>query len=79
MQEYSWLGMRENTYLAAFLILIGMIVSFLVRNWSYKQLVSTNFVLIFTRLSYESVFLAIIIGLTFIYLRSVEQFIYFQF
>ncbi len=73
--EYFWLGLRENTYLIAALIMFGMLCTYFLKNqfvplikrkpWVYFATASTTYTLM--------------IGLVFIFLRPINQFIYFQF
>jgi len=74
--NYIFLGLRENTYLVAFLVLVGM---YLVEFFHRKKPIQN--MPIFRRLHWvlEILFYATIMILVFIYLRPMQQFIYFQF
>jgi alginate O-acetyltransferase complex protein AlgI len=77
--EYTWLGMRENVYLVAAVVLISVIAIYFVRKW-YSQMINSGspFIMLFQLISESAVFV-IIIGLVFVFLRPIQQFIYFQF
>jgi alginate O-acetyltransferase complex protein AlgI len=73
--DYLWLGMRENTYLITALLLIFCILSYIVHlinekisyHWAWP-----NFFI-------QTAIMSIVIGLNFVFLRPISQFIYFQF
>jgi D-alanyl-lipoteichoic acid acyltransferase DltB (MBOAT superfamily) len=72
---YVWLGLRENTYLIAAMVLLAMLVTYLVQTELVPRLRRHPvpwFLL-------ESASLAAIVTLVFIFLRPIRQFIYFQF
>ena len=75
-REYSYLGLRENTYLITLLMLIFFIMGYLYCNLIKPRLIKNpSFVNnIFITLEY-----AFLVVLTFIFLRPISQFIYFQF
>jgi alginate O-acetyltransferase complex protein AlgI len=73
--QYTWLGMRENTYLLTAILLIGIMCSFFVKT---RLLLVISKLPILLLLS-ESILFTIVIALVFIYLRPISQFIYFQF
>jgi len=77
--EYGWLGLRENTYLAAAIILTCVIATYFVRKWYADAGQDNGNVRIIFRIALESVTFAVIIGLVFVFLRPIQQFIYFQF
>ena len=75
-KEYSYLGMRENTYIIAALMLILFFVGYIYINIikpyiSRKYYVVNN---IFITIEYT-----VLITLVFTFLRPINQFIYFQF
>ncbi|HKI78390.1 MAG TPA: MBOAT family O-acyltransferase [Ignavibacteriaceae bacterium] len=73
--EYNFLGLRENDYLIAALIMISVLVAYFISK-NLKPIRK------FTKLIYpvaEIVQLVIIIILVFTFLRPISQFIYFQF
>ena len=73
--NYLWLGMRENTYLITALLLIFILITYwfheISKNLSYKwpKLNLILFVII----------IAMVVYLDFIFLKPINQFIYFQF
>lgn len=74
--EYLWLGLRENNYLIA-VLLLGLVtsayfVSVLIRRFWEKKSGYMYYL-------FESLGLAIVIVIVFIFLRPISQFIYFQF
>jgi len=77
LHEYTWLGLRENTYLAAAIIFISVIATYHVRKW--YQSIGDGVAVLFPKLLVESCIFSIIIGLVFVFLRPIQQFIYFQF
>lgn len=74
-KEYLWLGLRENTYLIAVLILLGAILSFFIRK---KTVPLLNDLFLF-RIVVETLYFTFLFALVFIFLRPINQFIYFQF
>ncbi len=74
-KDYLWLGMRENTYLAAALILVAFVLAYIthehVKNWLRKSVVA-----LFVA---ETAVAGIAIAAVFVFLRPISQFIYFQF
>ncbi|NOY43637.1 MAG: MBOAT family protein [Planctomycetes bacterium] len=75
LSAYRTLGLRENTYLVAALMLVSIILAYLVREF-YEKLVHSRPLI---RLPLEVAVLTVAIGLVFIFLRPIQQFIYFQF
>jgi alginate O-acetyltransferase complex protein AlgI len=70
---YLWLGMRENTYLVAFMLVVASVATWFVYEKRHRLFGrNTGFIL-------ETLVLAIMTGLVFIFLRPINQFIYFQF
>ena len=75
---YSTMGMRENTYLAAAIIMLSIFITYWVRNWlipSILNLRAGKFVIALC----EIALISIITPLVIIFLRPINQFIYFQF
>lgn len=74
-RDYFWLGMRENNYLIAALVLVLVFATYAVhlyaprimRRWAWLDF------------SVETATMAIVIALVFVFLRPISQFIYFQF
>lgn len=75
LDQLTYLGLRENNYLVAFLVFIGMIITYVASEYlvprisRYKWTYATLEVVVFT----------VVILIDFIYLRPIKQFIYFQF
>jgi alginate O-acetyltransferase complex protein AlgI len=72
---YTSLGMRENAYLITAIILLGMMVTFFVKK-QVLLLSSRNNTL---QLIGEAMVFTVMIPLVIVFLRPVNQFIYFQF
>ena len=72
---YSWLGMRENTYIVAAILVMGTTVSFYAANY-FKELELRK---PGCALFYEACLLILLLPLVYIFLRPISQFIYFQF
>jgi len=75
-REYSYLGLRENTYLITVLMLIFFVIGYLYNNKIKPRLINNstngkNLLIIFEY--------SLLITLVFIFLRPINQFIYFQF
>lgn len=73
--SYHWLGMRENVYLICALLLIGIVCSYVFREYVLPRIRRDDMIGILI----ETPVFAIIAGLVFIFLRPISQFIYFQF
>jgi len=73
--EYLWLGMRENTYIVTALLTIGVIGTYFFQKQLIPVLKQTP-ILFATS---QSLFFAGVIVLVFVFLRPINQFIYFQF
>ncbi len=73
--RYSFLGLRENSYLIAALLMIGFMLTWLANRLNLKLAES------YERIAFllECGVIAIASGLVFVFLRPVSQFIYFQF
>ena len=74
INNYLWLGLRENTYLIAALLFMATLIAFKLHN--LNLLISKNNFLIST---FKTLSLSIAIVMVFIFLRPISQFIYFQF
>ena len=75
--EYNALGMRENTYLIAFILLVGIILTNFIKNNLIPSLIDKGYTNTF--ISIQSIFFAFTLPFIFIFLKPVNQFIYFQF
>ena len=74
-QDYLWLGMRENTYLIAAVVLILCILAYSV-HWASGRL---RFQWVWPSFLIQIAVMSVVIGLNFVFLRPISQFIYFQF
>ncbi len=74
-RNYLWLGMRENSYLVAALLVAGFLVTWMVHQ-GYRTLHAKSGRL---ALGMDTLLMGVVGGLTFIFLRPISQFIYFQF
>lgn len=72
---YLWLGMRENTYLITALILFGVFSTCAVREKIMPKIQAVRFVIAVADIS----MVALMIALVIVFLRPINQFIYFQF
>ena len=73
--EYLYLGMRENIYIVTFVMLVFFVITYYIFNYGNK-LLQDNKVLVFIS---QSIFLSFLLILVFVFLRPINQFIYFQF
>ncbi len=73
--KYTWLGMRENTYLITFLVLIGFFLVYLFKEKVSPIINSSKYI----SLIFDSIFIMILTSLVIIFFRAINQFIYFQF
>jgi alginate O-acetyltransferase complex protein AlgI len=72
---YGSLGMRENVYMVAAIVLLGTIATYWVKNrWALSPY-RTGYLLILE----ESIVFAVMISLVIVFLKPINQFIYFQF
>ena len=75
VQEWFYLGMRENTYLVAAFLLVSMTITYSIHEcvgrWSVRH----------RWLSFlgEAAVMGMTVSLVFVFLRPIKQFIYFQF
>jgi alginate O-acetyltransferase complex protein AlgI len=72
---YTWLGMRENTYLITAVILLGVFLTFSVKEKLLPRIRRMRFGIVIG----DVVSVAVITALVIIFLRPINQFIYFQF
>ncbi|MDB4021017.1 hypothetical protein N8Z80_02410 [Litorivicinus sp.] len=75
LNAYFWLGMRENTYLITFILLIGMLLSSFLRNVFFTNLPLLNR----GKQLLDITAIAVVVALVIVFLRPISQFIYFQF
>ena len=73
--EYMWLGMRENTYLIAFLVLIGFFLVYLFKVKILPIIKLNKFIFV----TCDAIFIMLVTFYVIIFFRSINQFIYFQF
>lgn len=74
--DYDSLGMRENTYLITAILLISVLLAYWIKMNLIPYLINTNKRIL---IAGESIVFSIIISLVIIFLRPINQFIYFQF
>ena len=72
---YGNLGMKENTYLVAAILLIGFFSTWIIKNKILPLIKNNRIILIYG----EILLFSIMIPLVIIFLRPINQFIYFQF
>jgi alginate O-acetyltransferase complex protein AlgI len=73
--EYTFLGMRENIYIIAALLMAVVVLAYLVETYVWKYISRNSYAKFgFETLAYTAAFVVVII-----FLRPVTQFIYFQF
>jgi len=75
LEEWLWLGMRENTYLVAAFLLGLVALSFYVHESSERWFRTRRWL----KFSAEVLVISAATGLVFVFLRPINQFIYFQF
>ena len=73
--QYTWLGMRENTYLITFLILLGVFSTYTVQEKILPKFQNLKLVVS----SADIILISVITALVIVFLRPINQFIYFQF
>ena len=73
--EYQGLGLRENTYLVAALMMMLVLVAYSIERWVAPALQRRPWLFA----TVEMPVMAVAIALVFIFLRPISQFIYFQF
>ena len=74
-REYLCLGLRENYYLIAALVMMSVITWYYFKTFMIPMI--RRQMLLATIM--ETTAFAVIIGLVFVFLRPINQFIYFQF
>ncbi|MBC18727.1 MAG: alginate O-acetyltransferase [Planctomycetaceae bacterium] len=74
--SYLVLGMRENTYLVAAIVMVGIVATYFVKNTIAPWLEKNHRGILCTA---ESAIFAVTIPLVLVFLRPISQFIYFQF
>ena len=72
---YTWLGMRENTYLITAFLLICIFITYTIKRKILPRITITHLSSTITDIFSVSIMFALVI----IFLRPVNQFIYFQF
>jgi D-alanyl-lipoteichoic acid acyltransferase DltB (MBOAT superfamily) len=72
---YTWLGMRENVYLIAFLILTGFFLVYFFKKIILPIINSSKIIAIVC----DTILVMILTSSVIIFFRSINQFIYFQF
>lgn len=72
---YTWLGMRENSYLVAFFVLVGFFIVYLFIKKILPKIKTIKLII----LPLDIIFITIIFSSVVIFFRSINQFIYFQF
>lgn len=73
--EYLWLGMRENTYLVTFVLTVSVVSTYLVMKYIVPGIKERGYALMVS----DTAIYSVVIGLVFVFLRPINQFIYFQF
>lgn len=74
-RDYLWLGLRENTYLVAAVVLMLMLLAYAVHLYGVRFIRRWHWV----HFTAETTAMAVVIALVFVFLRPISQFIYFQF
>lgn len=72
---YGFLGMRENVYLVAAIIMLGIFLNYIVKE-KISPIIQRSALALVTS---EALVFSLIIPLVVVYLRPINQFIYFQF
>ena len=72
---YTWLGMRENNYLVASLILIAFFMVYFFKQKILPKIRNKNALFILL----DTILLILIFSLVLIFFEKNDQFIYFQF
>ena len=72
---YGRLGLRENTYLVAALLMVAMVLCYLAHTWLIPRLKARPQLM----RPLAAAFFGVVIFVDFVYLRPIQQFIYFQF
>ncbi|AAU92782.1 putative alginate O-acetyltransferase [Methylococcus capsulatus str. Bath] len=74
-QNYLWLGMRENTYLIAALVFLASFIAYLMHEYGERYIRRW----IWMDFALETMTMSVVLALVFVFLRPINQFIYFQF
>lgn len=75
LSAYTWLGMRENVYLVAALVMVGIFAVYIAKE-KLAPLMQRSHVAAFIG---DTAIVSIMAALVIIFLRPINQFIYFQF
>jgi len=75
--EYGSLGMRENTYLITFILVVAFFVVYVIKSKIMPKLANEKSIFKFIVL--QTLFFSFMMPLIFIFLKPGNQFIYFQF
>tara|TARA_B100001057_G_C22871425_1_gene959101 strand:- start:1962 stop:3407 length:1446 start_codon:yes stop_codon:yes gene_type:complete len=75
LSDYTWMGMRENTYIITFLILIGIFIIYIFKERILPNIKSFEFIIVL----FDIIIISVITYLVIVFFGSVNQFIYFQF
>jgi hypothetical protein len=75
VQEWLYLGMRENTYLVAAFVFVSMTLGYGVHEYAGRWLRNHRWLGFLG----ETVVIGMTTSLVFVFLRPINQFIYFQF
>ena len=72
--QYTWLGMKENTYLITFVLLLFVLLAYLWNRYISPALANT-----WSGQLVKTLSISVIVALVIVFLRPISQFIYFQF
>lgn len=72
---YTWLGLRENDYLVAALVLVGVLLTYAIKERLLPRLARFPV----AAWSGDTLSVAVMAALVVVYLRPINQFIYFEF
>ena len=75
VQNYLWLGMRENIYIITTLVFIFIISAYFFRKIGSYAVKDSRFIFLVA----NTLLMTIVILLVFVFIRPISQFIYFQF
>jgi hypothetical protein len=75
VDEWTYLGMRENIYLVTAVLLVVMIGAYWLQFFGVRRIAGRLWIAFLFRLIY----FGIALSLVFVFLRPISQFIYFQF
>tara|TARA_B100001758_G_C18416994_1_gene621020 strand:- start:5296 stop:6720 length:1425 start_codon:yes stop_codon:yes gene_type:complete len=74
LSNYFFLGMRENVYLVAFLLMLGIYISSFLKKFHFRNIENSNY-----RIIVNFLIGFLLVPLIIAFLRPTNQFIYFQF